>query len=385
MIACSTGAFGQRPVRSRIGHVPGCESPVGYGLACPAQGPRVQCGAETTEGRRRPGEQRDPVRGDRRYLGVRADPPVAAPRRVAAIVRYRERDRPGRRGSRRRGSGDAVPATRFRAMPWRRDRCRRGRPRRRGSGTSEATWRLCRAARRRPQPRHRQTTLRRPLTPEESRQRMLTARRRLLGMLLALEAAAIALAMLGLAALWVVIPPSVMLAGYMLLLREAAHADTDARTATGAGGGTGEGPRPGTGARPCRAACQRPRRPAPRLPRPPRAASAAAYEEAGPGRDFAPGLAGKYTTSNAGRDRHLRTDRRALPPRGRRLTIRPLTCRWSFYPASPDAAGGVARRVPLSTVQSWSLPEPPRSRASLQRRPGASPKPTSSDYFENNF
>ena len=135
-----------------------------------------------------------------------------------------------------------------------------------------------------------------PLTPEESRQRMLTARRRLLGMLLALEGAGIALAVLGLAALWVVIPPSVMLAGYMLLLREAAHADTEraAREREAAQARARAQERASARAR----AAQRP--PAPAPARVPVTASAAAYEDAGPGRDFAPGLAGKYTTSNAG-------------------------------------------------------------------------------------
>jgi len=131
-----------------------------------------------------------------------------------------------------------------------------------------------------------------PLTPEDSRRRMLTARRRLLGMLFALEAAAIALAVLRLAALWVVIPPSVMLAGYMLLLREAAHADAERaereRKAAEARARAEE--RALARAR----AAQRPAAPVPApVPAP------AAYEEARPGRDFAPGLAGKYTTSNA--------------------------------------------------------------------------------------
>jgi hypothetical protein len=67
-----------------------------------------------------------------------------------------------------------------------------------------------------------------PLSREESRRRMLAARRRLLMILLALEAAACALTVLGLAALWVLIPPTVMLAGYMLLLREASKADREA-------------------------------------------------------------------------------------------------------------------------------------------------------------
>ena len=123
---------------------------------------------------------------------------------------------------------------------------------------------------------------------------MLTARRRLLGMLLALEVAAIALAVLHLAALWVVIPPSVMLAGYMLLLREAAHADVERaereRKAAEARARAEERALART------RAAQRPSAPVP-VPAP--AAAPAAYEEAGPGRDFAPGLAGKYTTSNA--------------------------------------------------------------------------------------
>jgi hypothetical protein len=128
------------------------------------------------------------------------------------------------------------------------------------------------------------------LTPEEARRRVLAARRRLLGMLLALEIAALALAMLGLAALWVVIPPSVMLGGYLLLLREAAHADAEqaAREEEAA-----------------RARAQRTRARARAAQRStaalaaPVAVAAPAYEDAGPGRDFAPGLAGKYTTSNA--------------------------------------------------------------------------------------
>ncbi len=133
-----------------------------------------------------------------------------------------------------------------------------------------------------------------PLTSQESRQRMLAARRRLLGMLLVLETAAIALAMLGLAALWVVIPPSVMLAGYMLLLREAAHADRERAAREQEAASARDLARERARAR-VRAAATAPA-PAPAaVP----AAPAAGYEEAGPGRDFAPGLAGKYTTSNA--------------------------------------------------------------------------------------
>ena len=66
-----------------------------------------------------------------------------------------------------------------------------------------------------------------PLSAEETRRRILTGRRRLLGMLIVLEIAAIALAVVGLAAMWVIIPPTIMLTGYLLLLREAAHADAE--------------------------------------------------------------------------------------------------------------------------------------------------------------
>ena len=139
-----------------------------------------------------------------------------------------------------------------------------------------------------------------PLTPEESRRRMFSARRRLLGMLLVLEVAAISLAVLKLAAMWVVVPPSIMLAGYLLILREASHADAEraaweaeaaharararehARARDPATEHGPVAPRSATGAAPARPA-----------------APAAPYEDMGPGRDFAPGLAGKYTTSNA--------------------------------------------------------------------------------------
>jgi hypothetical protein len=129
-----------------------------------------------------------------------------------------------------------------------------------------------------------------PLTLEESRRRMLSARRRLLGMLIVLEAAAICLAVFGLAAMWVVIPPSLMLAGYLLILREASHADAEraAREAEAE----------------ARARARAHARARERSGRPETAsagwtAPAAQYEDTGPGRDFAPGLAGKYTTSNA--------------------------------------------------------------------------------------
>jgi len=139
-----------------------------------------------------------------------------------------------------------------------------------------------------------------PRRPEESRRRMLAARRRLLGMLIVLEIAAGALAALKLAALWVLIPPSIMLIGYVLLLREASHADAErvqreereeeaARARTRAEERARE--------RAAQRAAAAPATPAaPPVPTAP-PAPAARYEDAG--RDFAPGLAGKYTTSHA--------------------------------------------------------------------------------------
>jgi hypothetical protein len=49
-------------------------------------------------------------------------------------------------------------------------------------------------------------------------------------MLLALAIGAGGLAEMGLAAWWVVLPPSVMLVGYLLLLREASRADAERRS-----------------------------------------------------------------------------------------------------------------------------------------------------------
>jgi hypothetical protein len=146
-----------------------------------------------------------------------------------------------------------------------------------------------------------------PLSAGELRRRMLRARRRLLIMLLVLEATAVALAVLGLAAIWVVAPPSAMLAGYLLLLREAAHADAERaqreaeaaaraharerararaarRAATAAAAATAAETAAAAAALAARLAA---------------APVAADYEDSGQGRDFAPGLAGKYTPSYA--------------------------------------------------------------------------------------
>ena len=148
-----------------------------------------------------------------------------------------------------------------------------------------------------------------PLSAEETRRRMLGARRRLLLMLIGLEIAAIALAFLGLAAVWVVVPPSIMLIGYLLLLREAGQADSErtqyeaeatarakeqeiahsaqARRVTPVDGTPTEGIAPAAAALAAKFAAA----PVP-----------ADYEDSGPGRDFAPGLAGKYMPSNADAD-----------------------------------------------------------------------------------
>jgi hypothetical protein len=58
---------------------------------------------------------------------------------------------------------------------------------------------------------------------------VLSARRRLLGLLLILAVGSGALAITKLAAWWVIVPPSAMLLGYMALLREAAKADAERR------------------------------------------------------------------------------------------------------------------------------------------------------------
>jgi hypothetical protein len=146
-----------------------------------------------------------------------------------------------------------------------------------------------------------------PLSAEEARRRIMAGRRRLLGMLIALEIAAIALAFLGLAALWVVIPPSIMLIGYVLLLREAAAADSerakreaeavaharDRERATRAKARAAHRATPAEGT-PVETAAEAAAALAAKFAAAPVPAD---YEETG--RDFAPGLAGKYTTSNA--------------------------------------------------------------------------------------
>ena len=64
---------------------------------------------------------------------------------------------------------------------------------------------------------------------DQERKRVLSARRRLLGLLVILAVGSGALAFTKLAAWWVIVPPSAMLLGYMALLREAAQADGERR------------------------------------------------------------------------------------------------------------------------------------------------------------
>jgi hypothetical protein len=153
-------------------------------------------------------------------------------------------------------------------------------------------------------------TGRRPAAPAlsaaEARRRIMSGRRRLLGMLILLEIAAIALAVVGLAALWVIIPPTIMLTGYLLLLREAGHADAE-RAQREAEAAAHARQRAKAKAARERARAQAAQRSTPAEGTPMEAAELAAKFAAAPvpadyedsGRDFAPGLAGKYTTSNA--------------------------------------------------------------------------------------
>ena len=84
-------------------------------------------------------------------------------------------------------------------------------------------------------------------SPAVRRADILQARRRILGMIAALTIGAVGLAVTGIAASWVVIPPAMLLAGFLVLLREAARSDAERarraarthRTATAAVAGQG--------------------------------------------------------------------------------------------------------------------------------------------------
>ena len=64
---------------------------------------------------------------------------------------------------------------------------------------------------------------------DQEHARVLSARRRLLGLLGLLTMGSAALAVTRTAAWWVIVPPSVMLLGYLALLREASKADAERR------------------------------------------------------------------------------------------------------------------------------------------------------------
>jgi hypothetical protein len=77
--------------------------------------------------------------------------------------------------------------------------------------------------------------------PAERHARILQARKRTLMTLVVLTAGAMAIAATHLAAPWVVIPPTVMLTGFVLLLREAARIDTERARAAASRHGDGAG------------------------------------------------------------------------------------------------------------------------------------------------
>jgi hypothetical protein len=64
-------------------------------------------------------------------------------------------------------------------------------------------------------------------SPVSRRPEVLKARRRLLGTLIALTVIAVGLAVTRIDAYWIVIPPTVLLTGYVVLLREFAHIDAE--------------------------------------------------------------------------------------------------------------------------------------------------------------
>ena len=70
----------------------------------------------------------------------------------------------------------------------------------------------------------------RPRTADsERRPGVVRSRRRMLSMLVVVMAIAIGFAYFSVAAWWIVVPPTVLLLGYLMLLREAGHADAEAR------------------------------------------------------------------------------------------------------------------------------------------------------------
>ena len=64
-------------------------------------------------------------------------------------------------------------------------------------------------------------------SPAVRRAGILQARRRMLGMIAALTIGGVGLGVTGIAASWVIIPPAMLLAGFLVLLREAARCDAE--------------------------------------------------------------------------------------------------------------------------------------------------------------
>ena len=100
-----------------------------------------------------------------------------------------------------------------------------------GSGSGSAAGPVARP-RSRPAVTEREITVEEEITwteedAAERRANILTARRRMLGTLVLLTVVALGIAVLGVAAWWVIIPPGVMLGGFVLLLREASRSDAE--------------------------------------------------------------------------------------------------------------------------------------------------------------
>ena len=134
-----------------------------------------------------------------------------------------------------------------------------------------------------------------PVSPQETRRRVLKARRRLLWMVGGLAVAAYALAGTALAAWWVTVPPTVMLAGYLLLLREAGKADAEASRREREGLEARQAARAREHARRARASATTV---APAVPVTYAAAPVPAdYDDEGPGRDFT--LDRRYASSSS--------------------------------------------------------------------------------------
>jgi hypothetical protein len=179
--------------------------------------------------RRDSGERASDEAGPEQQVQAAGDEPVPVPS-------GRDLDAPGARGAdspRGRGAGRADTAQARPGAAEERSGAAVGRP-----GAVEARWRAGGArpgaaeARRedvaaRPADGHEQDGRRGHR--DQERARVLTARRRLLMLLLVLTAGSFGLAFTRLAAGWVMLPPTAMLLGYLGVLRAAAKVDAERR------------------------------------------------------------------------------------------------------------------------------------------------------------